>query len=279
MSSTIRLGISTCPNDTFAFHGLLARKVTWQGLDFQVELLDVEQLNQRLLQGDFDVAKASFPAAFRLSDQVALLDCGSALGFGVGPLLLAGRNPQPDDASAVRVLCPGAATTATLLYRMFYPNQGTIRQVVFSEIMPALQAGDADLGVCIHEGRFTYQQHGLRCVADLGKRWEQETGCPLPLGGIVGRRSLGRPLLRKVQQILHGSLRYASQHRQEALITMRQYAQELSEEVIFAHVDTYVNEWTESLGTTGRAAVGELQRRAVAAGGVEIKTAPLRCVD
>jgi 1,4-dihydroxy-6-naphthoate synthase len=175
---SIRLGISTCPNDTFAFHGLMHRLVDWRGLDFQIELLDIQQLNDRLLAGDFDVAKASFHAALRLAERCVVLPSGSALGFGVGPLLLAARPGEvPCDRGQV-TLCPGEHTTAALLFQLFYANTATVRHVVFSEIMPALQQGRADFGVCIHEGRFTWQQQGLSLVEDLGTRWEQETGCP-----------------------------------------------------------------------------------------------------
>lgn len=275
MTVPIQLGISTCPNDTFAFHGLLQHKVDWRDLDFRTELLDVEQLNRALFAGEFDVAKASFHAALLLSDQLGVLPSGSALGFGVGPLLLSAREgARPDDfkdnAAGVDqppiVLCPGEHTTATLLYKMFFPNCGTIRHVVFSEIMPALAAGEADFGVCIHEGRFTYQQQGLSLVADLGTRWEQATATPLPLGGIVARKSLGEKTLCKVQCVVRDSLEYGLSNRQETLETMRCYAQELDDEVIFAHVDLYVNAWTLELGPTGGKALQELARRAASAG-------------
>lgn len=178
----IHLGISTCPNDTFAFHGLMTRSVDWRGLEFDVELIDIQQLNDRLFAGEFDVAKTSFHAALMLSHEMLVLPSGSALGFGVGPLLLSAK-PYDDPKSPQQVtLCPGRHTTATLLFRLFYPNTTQVRHVVFSEIMPDLKAGRADFGVCIHEGRFTWQNEGLGLVEDLGTRWEQETSCPLPLG-------------------------------------------------------------------------------------------------
>ncbi len=265
-ASRIRLGISTCPNDTFAFHGLLSHAVDWQGLDFEVQLLDIEQLNRGLDAGAFDVAKASFHAALHLADTMWVLPSGSALGFGVGPLLLAARPDTRPSAASQIVLCPGERTTATLLYQMFHAGQGTVKQVVFSDIMPALAAGSAAFGVCIHEGRFTYADEGLYLVEDLGTRWEQETACPLPLGGILAARSLPTTTLTKVQAVIRASIEFALADSERALPTMRVHAQEMSDEVLQQHVDLYVNEWTVDLGADGRMALDELQRRAMAAG-------------
>lgn len=271
----IHLGISTCPNDTFAFHGILEGKVDPRGLDFRIELLDVEELNRRLFAGDFDVAKASFHAALRLSDDLGMLPVGSALGFGVGPLLLAARpgtrprDPVPAAGGAsrpARVLCPGAHTTAALLYELFHAGEGAVEQVVFSDIMPALESGDADFGVCIHEGRFTWRARGLALVEDLGTVWEEATGAPLPLGGILARHSLGAETIATVTAVIRDSLAHARTHRAETVPTMRRYAQELSDDVMFQHVDLYVNDWTTDLGDTGRAALETLDREARRAG-------------
>jgi len=266
----IHLGISPCPNDTFAFHGILARKVDLRGLDFRIELHDVEELNRRLFAGDFDVAKASFHAALLLADELGVLPVGSAIGFGVGPLLLAARpDTHPRDAASAadgsrvaRVLCPGEHTTATLLYRLFHSNEGALEQVVFSKIMPALETGAADFGVCIHEGRFTWQAHGLALVEDLGTMWERETSAPLPLGGILARHSLGDEIIRRVIDVLRDSLAYAVAHRDDTVPTMRRHAQELTDGVLFKHVDLYVNEWTTDLGDSGRVALQMLSRQA-----------------
>ena len=280
----IHLGISTCPNDTFAFHGILERRVDLRGLDFHIELRDVEELNRRLFGGDFDVAKASFHAALLLADELGVLPVGSALGFGVGPLLLAARpDTHPRDASSAkdrsrvaRVLCPGAHTTATLLYRLFHAGEGAIEHVVFSEIMPALETGAADFGVCIHEGRFTWQDHGLALVEDLGAVWERETAAPLPLGGILARHSLGDAIIRTVTDVLRDSLAYACAHRNDTVPTMRRHAQELTDEVVLKHVDLYVNEWTADLGDTGRAALQTLSRQAERVGVLPRGAPPVR---
>lgn len=262
MSQTIRLGISTCPNDTFAFHAMLHRRVDWRGLDFQIELLDIQQLNSRAFQGELDIAKVSFHAALLLADRMMVLPSGSALGFGVGPLLLSSRGNDCPTTSAQLTLCPGEQTTATLLFKLFYPGTSRLEQVVFSEIMPRLKSQTADFGVCIHEGRFTWESEGLYLVEDLGTRWEAETNCPLPLGGIVGLRSLGLDTLRTVQAVIQDSLNYAMAHRNETLPTMRHYAQEFDDAVLMQHVDLYVNDWTVQLGAVGQSALNELSARA-----------------
>ncbi len=271
----IHLGISTCPNDTFAFHGLMTRSVDWRGLEFDVELIDIQQLNDRLFAGEFDVAKTSFHAALMLSQDMVVLPSGSALGFGVGPLLLSARAGMiPNDASQI-TLCPGQHTTATLLFRLFYPKTTQVRHVVFSDIMPELKAGRADFGVCIHEGRFTWQNEGLGLVEDLGTRWESETSCPLPLGGIMARRKLGPDVLQNVQAVIHDSLTLALKNPDFAMPTMRKYAQEFDDTVLMKHVDLYVNDWTVDLGSVGSNALRELGRRAQSVGLVPEGVEPL----
>ena len=167
MGTPIHLAISTCPNDTFAFHALMTKAVDWRGLDFSFELLDIQQLNSRLFAGDFDVAKTSFHAALKLAAETVVLPSGSALGFGVGPLLLSAKTDAVPIDHTQLTLCPGEDTTATLLFRLFYPQTTRLQQVIFSDIMPSLQQQTADFGVCIHEGRFTWRQAGLALVEDL----------------------------------------------------------------------------------------------------------------
>ncbi|MGB7324800.1 MAG: 1,4-dihydroxy-6-naphthoate synthase [Rubripirellula sp.] len=260
----IRLGISTCPNDTFAFAALIDRRVDWQGLEFEIELIDIQQLNDRLFAGDFDVAKASFHAALLMTDKTVVLPSGSALGFGVGPLLLAaGANQIPAPASRGQVtLCPGRHTTATLLFSLFYPDTTGIEHCIFSDIMPRLANGEADFGVCIHEGRFTWESEGLHLVEDLGTRWEQATQSPLPLGGIVANRSLGDETIGKIQSVIRRSLEVALADPITALPTMRKHAQEFDDDVLMKHVQLYVNDWTIDLGDVGRASLERLSEMA-----------------
>jgi 1,4-dihydroxy-6-naphthoate synthase len=267
----LRLGISTCPNDTFLFHGLLSGEVEVEGHRLEIELLDVQELNQRLLDPGpapaFDVAKASYHLALRMADELLALPTGSALGFGNGPLLLARAGLEPPTPTpSSRVLCPGEHTTAALLYRLFFPEAAAAEHVIFSEVMPALEQGRADLGVCIHEGRFTYAESGLGLVEDLGARWESDTGAPLPLGGIFARRSLPQDTVEAVQDALRRSLALARANPEAALHSMRQYAQEFSDEVLWSHVDLYVNDWTRDLGAQGRRAIETLAERAAHTG-------------
>ncbi len=263
----IRLAISTCPNDTFAFHGLLTQQVDTPGLDIDIALLDIERLNEHMLEGRFDAAKVSFATALEMADRVWVLPSGSALGFGVGPLLLSAQEGAIPASMEQLTLCPGRHTTASLLYRLFYPNCTRVEHVVFSDIMPRLRDGTADFGVCIHEGRFTWQGQGLYCVEDLGQRWERMTGVPLPLGGIVARRDLTPGIAGQLQSAVYRSLRLALDQPASALPTMRKYAQEFDDGVLMQHVDLYVNAWTLDLGPQGRRALVRLGELHAAAGG------------
>jgi 1,4-dihydroxy-6-naphthoate synthase len=277
MAKPLRLGISPCPNDTFAFHGLLSGAVLARGLELEIELADVEELNQRLARGELDAAKASFAAVLGRGAELCVLPAGAALGFGVGPLVLAppARAPKLPVARDTRVLAPGEHTTATLLWRLFHPGEGRLEQVRFSEILPALERGEAELGLAIHEGRFTYRRRGLERVEDLGERWERATGRPLPLGGIAARRDLGAQVLAQLARAIADSIEHAWNHREEALATMRAHAQEQSEEALWAHVELYVGDETRALSSAGREALAELDRRARQAGLVPRDAPPL----
>lgn len=261
MNTPLRLGISTCPNDTFAFAGILRGQVAIDGPAWSIELADVQELNESFARGAFDVAKGSFAAALRLSDEITVLPVGAALGFGVGPVLLA-RGPGIDPERSTRTLGPGADTTAALLFRIFHSAARPPEHVVFSEIMPALIRGEADLGVCIHEGRFTYGDVGLTRVEDLGERWEQATRGPLPLGGLFARRTVDPAALASLVRGIRASIDWAVAHPEEARDTMAEHAQEHSDGVLWKHVELYVNERTRDLGPEGEAALAELSARA-----------------
>ena len=176
-------------------------------------------------------------------------------------LLAAIPNTTPE-SDEMLTLCPGQHTTATMLFKMFYGSSARVENTLFSEIMPRLQDNSADFGVCIHEGRFTWEQHGLHKVEDLGTRWEQETSSPLPLGGILARRSLDKSSLCSIQQAIRNSIEYGLSHREETVETMKQHAQEFDESVLFQHVDLYVNDWTIDLGATGAKALELLSQKA-----------------
>lgn len=261
----LRIGISSCPNDTFAFHGLLERAVPTPGLELEFELADVEDLNRRFARRELDAAKCSFHAALHLAETSVVLPAGSALGFGVGPVLLA-RDPGKKLTPGARILCPGEWTTAHLLFRAFHPAADRIEHVVFSEILPRLERGEADFGVCIHEARFTFAARGLSLVEDLGSTWEERTGCPLPLGGILARRDLGKDTLARLARAIRLSIQHGREHRNEALVTMRRHARETEDDVLWKHVELYVNNETSDLGQAGKRALHELERVAREAG-------------
>ena len=277
----ITLAISTCPNDTFAFHALMNRLVDWRDIEFDVQLMDIQQLNDGLFADQFDVAKASFHAAALLTESTVVLRCGAAIGFGVGPLLLASAaNRTPGSVQSSVTLCPGQHTTAAMLMQIFYADaihagRTKIEHRLFSDIMPALESGTADFGVCIHEGRFVWETRGLALVEDLGTRWEQETDHPLPLGGILASRRMNESTIRTVQSVIRDSIEFAKITPTAALPTMRQYADEMDDAVLMQHVDLYVNDWTVDLGLIGTEALAELFVRAQEAGLVANSASPL----
>jgi len=271
----LRLGLLTCPNDTFAFHAILERRIDLRGLEFEPELLDVQQLNDGLFAGRYDVSKASFHAGLLLAGDYGVVRAGSALGFGVGPLLVA-AGPDVRPGPAARVLCPGPTTTATLLYRCLHPDGGVIDHTVFSDIGAVLRRGDADLGVLIHEGRLTYERDGLVLVEDLGASFERLAQAPIPLGGILAGLALPDDVVERFTAVLRDSIAYGWANRDEVLGTIRRYAQELGEDVIWPYVELYVTEHTVDLGDDGIRALERLERTAAAAGALPAGAAPLR---
>ena len=210
---TLSLGFSPCPNDTFIFDALIHHKIDTEGLDFRVSFDDVETLNQKAMKGELDITKLSFHAFAYVYEQYALLDAGSALGFGVGPLLIAKNEylaNHPDHINAeLRVGIPGKYTTANFLLGIAFPHLVQKEEMVFSAIEQSLLTDQIDLGLIIHENRFTYMDKGLHKVMDLGNYWEQQTGCAIPLGGIVINRNLGQDIKEKVNRVLRKSVEYA----------------------------------------------------------------------
>ena len=273
----IRLGISPCPNDTFAFHAILEQRIDLRGFEIDAELVDVQTLNEGLESGRYDIAKASFHAALLLADRYDVLDAGAALGFGVGPLLVAAREGVQPTHDA-RVLCPGATTTATLLYHCLHPEMGTVSQTVFSDVGPALRRNEADLGVLIHEGRLTYQRDGLTLVEDLGESFERLASAPVPLGGILASRSLHDGAAASFAALLRESIAYGWANRDDTLGTIRRHAQEMGEDVIWPYVELYVNDRTVSLGDEGARALDVLEETARGAGVVPDDLPPIRIV-
>jgi 1,4-dihydroxy-6-naphthoate synthase len=262
----LEIGFSPCPNDTFAFHALAHGVVRAPGETFRPVLADVEELNRRASRGALAVTKVSYGAVPALLDRYVLLRSGGALGRGCGPLLVA-REPIPrGELGRLRIAIPGRATTANLLLRLFAPDAAPGVERVYSEIMPAVARGEVDAGLIIHESRFTYPDHGLVSVADLGAWWERATGTPIPLGGIAALRSLGEPRLRAIEAAIRDSVLHALGHPEASRAFVRAHAQEMDEEVARRHIALYVNDFSVDVGAAGEGAVRELFRRAAAAG-------------
>ncbi len=258
MTQTITIGYSPCPNDTFIFYALIHRKVGIPGIEFRELLDDVETLNRRALDGALDITKISYHALGHLRERYALLRSGGALGRGCGPLIVAKPGTRIADLKHVIIGIPGKLTTAYLLLRLFDSSISNIRVMAFDEIMDAVSGGDVQAGLIIHESRFTYPLYKLNNLLDLGKWWEDYSGLPIPLGGILGRRSLGRDLLLQVEAVVRESLRYARAHPSEVLEYCKQHSQEMDEAVMKSHIDLYVNDFSLDLGTEGLAAVRRL---------------------
>lgn len=275
MTVELTLGFSPCPNDTFMFYPLVHGLVDTGGISYRERLEDVETLNLLALAGELDVSKVSYHALGHIRDDYALLRAGSALGRGCGPLLVAAHRIDPADLRGRTIAVPGRYTTAKLLLQLFDPALDTFIVMPFNEIMDAVLSGSVDAGLIIHESRFTYQELGLHKLLDLGEWWEGETGLPIPLGGIVARRSLGAETISAVERALKAGVGYARSHPDEATRYIGEHAQEMSPEVCAAHIGLYVNDFSADLGDEGIRAITCLLQRAEGAGLIPSSRTPL----
>lgn len=262
----LRLGFSPCPNDTFIFHALLHGLIESPKVHWEPHLADVETLNQWAMSGRLDVTKMSFHAAAYCHQHYQLLNAGAALGFGCGPLLIARTNLTTDQVNQGVIAIPGDLTTAHFLFKLAYPEAKSIRIMVFSEIEDAVLNGLVDAGVIIHENRFTYAEKGLVNLLDLGAKWEETTGLPIPLGGIFIRRDLPILLKKAIDQAIAASVRYAWAHPEASSEYVRCHAQEMAPEVVNQHIQLYVNNYSADLGILGRDAVYGMYAKAVDSG-------------
>lgn len=258
----LTLGYSPCPNDTFIFYALVHGAVSCPGISFQEQLEDVETLNQLALKARLDLTKISYHAFGHLRRDYALLRSGGALGRGCGPLVIAREERTMDQLRGKKIAVPGQLTTANLLLQLYGPGYDDLLVLPFDRIMPAVLEGRAEAGVIIHESRFTYRQLGLHQVLDLGWWWEQDSSCPIPLGGILAKRSLGRDLIHQIDKALKQSIDYAYAHPGETTTYIRNHAQELDQRVIRNHIDLYVNDFSLDLGAEGESAIVTLLERA-----------------
>ena len=266
MSRIIRVGHSPDPDDAFMFHALANGKIDTGDLVFQHELQDIETLNRRALRGELEVTAVSIHAYAHLLDKYALLPSGCSMGDRYGPMVVC-RSPRSiDELSRLRIAVPGTMTTAFLTLKLLLPGGFEFEVVPFDQIIDAVASGRFDAGLIIHEGQLTFQNQGLHLVVDLGAWWQEKTGLPLPLGGNVVRKDLGRPLMGRIAGLLKQSIEYALAHRAEALEYALRYARDMDVQLADKFVGMYVNDWTLDYGERGRAAVRRLLDEACRAG-------------
>lgn len=275
MNRALTLGYSPCPNDTFIFYALIHGRVPRAGFTLQERLEDVETLNSLAQQGVLDLTKISYHAFGHLRQEYCLLKSGGALGRGCGPLVVARQRFSLDELRGKRLAIPGRLTTANLLLQLYGEGFDNLLILPFDQIMAAVVDGSADAGVIIHESRFTFPKYGLQQVLDLGKWWEQETGLPIPLGGILARRSLGADLVSDIDSALRASVEYAFAHPDEPKEYIKRHSQEISDQVIESHIGLYVNDFSRDIGNEGQSAIEVLFSRAEARGLIPSCNLPL----
>ena len=265
----ITLGFSPCPNDTFIFDALVNGKIDTEGLEFEPVLEDVETLNAWAAEGKLDVSKMSFPALFQQTNQYVILSSGAALGKGVGPLLIA-KNPSVSPMAHSKIAIPGENTTANFLLSYAFPDAKNKQVYLFSDIENAVLREEVDLGVIIHENRFTYQQKGLAKICDLGEVWEEKEQAPIPLGCIAARRSLPQDVLEKLERLIRNSLVHSFAEYPTLSTYTTQHAQEMDEDVMRQHIELYVNNFSTDLGEEGKKAISKLYEVYSAQKGINI---------
>lgn len=252
----LSLAFSPCPNDTFIFDALVNKKIDNENFEFDVVLEDVQTLNRLALQNKTDITKISYGVLPLLINNYYLLNSGGALGKGVGPLLIAKNIIPLENLNGKTIAIPGENTTANMLFSLAFPQAKNKRFKVFNEIEDAVLNSEVDAGVIIHENRFTYQQKGLVKLIDLGDYWETQTQLPIPLGGIVAKKSLDKPVIKKIDAFIRKSVEYAFENNYQQLSDyVKQNAQEMSEEVMRKHINLYVNNFSIDLGEAGKKAV------------------------
>ncbi len=255
---TITIGFSPCPNDTFIFDALINKKIDTGGLSFEAVLEDVQTLNNMAIAGKLAVSKISYGVLPLVLKEYIVLHAGGALGKGVGPLLIAKSNISPDLINNKTIAIPGENTTAHMLFSLAYPAARHKQFMIFSGIEDAVINNQTDLGVIIHENRFTYQQKGLTKIIDLGEYWEQQTQSPIPLGGIVIKRSVDYTLQKQIDALIKQSVAYAFSNYPSLPFYVQQHSQEMEENVMRQHIDLYVNNYSIDLGPEGKQAVQKL---------------------
>jgi 1,4-dihydroxy-6-naphthoate synthase len=262
----ITVGHSPDPDDAFMFYALAHDKLDTGNLQFRHELQDIETLNRRALRGELEVTAVSIHAYAHLLDKYALLPSGCSMGDRYGPMVVASEPLTVADLARAHIAVPGTLTTAFLALRLLLPQGFRYEVLPFDQILDGVAAGRYDAGLIIHEGQLTFQNQGLRLVVDLGVWWQDRTGLPLPLGGNVVRRDLGTETIRQISRLLKESIRYALDHRADALAYALRYARDMDTALADRFVGMYVNDWTLDYGPRGREAVRRLLDEAHKAG-------------
>jgi 1,4-dihydroxy-6-naphthoate synthase len=269
---TITLGHSPDPDDAFMFYALAKNKIPTAGFRFRHILQDIQTLNERARRAELDVSAISFHAYPYVADRFALLPCGASMGDGYGPILVTARKQKLSDLPRRRIAIPGRLTSAFLALQLYLdlkklrvPRSAFV-VVPFDRIFDAVHKGRADVGLIIHEGQLTYARDGFHLLLDLGVWWKKRTGLPLPLGGNVIRKSLGRPAMRAIARVLKASIAYGLDHLDEALPHLQPYARDLDDQLTRRFVRMYVNDYTVDYGRTGRRAITEFLQQGVKAG-------------
>jgi 1,4-dihydroxy-6-naphthoate synthase len=257
----IQLAFSTCPNDTFIFEALANNRLSDVNYSFDYALADIQELNRLALDAQVDMVKISYALYPMISENYQLLTAGSALGRGVGPLVVSKRKIYPDEVEHAKVAIPGETTTANMLFTLAFPNAKNKHVYLFSDIEEAVLQNEADVGVLIHEGRFTFEQKGLKKIIDLGDFWERTSSHPIPLGGIAVRRSLPEKVKQELNSLTRQSVEFAFANTQVVMPFIKKYAQEMDEQVMQKHISLYVNSFTIDLGEKGKQAVADLLNR------------------
>lgn len=254
----LKIAFSSCPNDTFMFYALIHNKINTGNYIFDFKLSDIEKLNDLASENQYDVIKVSTHAFSGLTGRYKILNSGSAVGYENGPVLISRKKVYPDEIRHLKIAIPGKQTTANLLLSIAYPDATNKTEYLFSEIEEAVLSGETDAGLIIHETRFTYESKGLKKIIDLGDFWQKKTGLPVPLGCIIIRNDIGEHIKQEFDHMLEESIRYAIHNPSSAYDFVKKYAQEIDDEVIYKHIQLYVNDFSINLGEKGKMSIKKL---------------------
>ena len=255
----LKLGISSCPNDTFMFEALINKKIDTKNIDFELIIADIEKLNSYTEKQELEISKISFHNFLKHTENYQLLNSGSAMGKNCGPLIISKRKIYLDELQDCKIAIPGVLTTANLLMQIFFPEAINKTTYLFSDIEDLVLSEECDIGLVIHETRFTYQKRGLKLLADLGNLWEEKFALPIPLGGIVIKRDLPEKIKQELNKMLYESINFAFQNPEESLDFMKKHAVEMEEKIMMQHVNLYVNEYSKDIGNLGKKSIYKLQ--------------------